>query len=129
MKAVDPVCGMTVEAGPAVPQYRYRDSTFYFCADHCREKFVAAPEAYTSGQAAPSEHRAPAATHSASSHASMAMTRGTRVDAPVATAGKDLAKDPICGMMVNKATALRTERGGRTYYFCSPQCQRTFADP
>jgi Cu+-exporting ATPase len=41
----------------------------------------------------------------------------------------DRAKDPICGMMVDKATALRSERGGRTYYFCSPQCQRTFADP
>ena len=39
------------------------------------------------------------------------------------------AKDPICGMMVNKATALRSERGGRTYYFCSPACQRTFEAP
>ena len=120
---------MTVEAGPAVPQSRYRDNTFYFCADRCREKFVAAPEAYTSGRAAPSERLTPAATHSASSHASVAMTREARVDAPLTTAGKDLAKDPICGMLVNKATALRTERGGRTYYFCSPQCQRTFADP
>ncbi len=41
----------------------------------------------------------------------------------------DRAKDPICGMMVAKATALRTERAGRTYYFCSPQCLRTFEDP
>jgi Cu+-exporting ATPase len=39
------------------------------------------------------------------------------------------AKDPICGMMVTKATALRSERGGRTYYFCSPACQRTFESP
>jgi len=129
MKAVDPVCGMTVEAGPAAPQYRFRDSTFYFCAEHCREKFVAAPEVYAGGRAAPSEQLAPAAKRSAPLHASVAMTREARVDAPVTTAGKDLAKDPICGMMVNKATALRTERGGRTYYFCSPQCQRTFADP
>ena len=120
---------MTVEAGPAVPQSRYRERTFYFCADHCRDKFMAAPEAYAGGQQAPSGQFAEAAKHSASSHASMAMTREARVDALVATAGKDLAKDPICGMMVNKATALRTERGGRTYYFCSPQCQRTFADP
>jgi len=49
--------------------------------------------------------------------------------AATATASGERAKDPICGMMVDKATALRTERGGRTYYFCSPQCQRTFADP
>jgi Cu+-exporting ATPase len=41
----------------------------------------------------------------------------------------ELAKDPICGMMVDKTTALTSERGGRTYYFCSPACQRTFEDP
>ncbi|MBX4893242.1 heavy metal translocating P-type ATPase [Rhizobium bangladeshense] len=39
------------------------------------------------------------------------------------------AKDPICGMMVDKATALTAERGGRTYYFCSQTCLRTFEDP
>ena len=40
-----------------------------------------------------------------------------------------MAKDPICGMMVNKATALTSERNGRIYYFCSPACKRTFDDP
>ena len=39
------------------------------------------------------------------------------------------ARDPICGMMVDKATALTTSRGGRTYYFCSPACQQIFEDP
>src|SRR5581483_999074 len=29
----------------------------------------------------------------------------------------------------DKATALTSERGGRTYYFCSAACQRTFEDP
>jgi YHS domain-containing protein len=37
-----------------------------------------------------------------------------------------MAKDPICGMTVEKATALKSERDGETYYFCSPHCQRTF---
>ncbi|MEX2650306.1 MAG: heavy metal translocating P-type ATPase [Alphaproteobacteria bacterium] len=46
-----------------------------------------------------------------------------------ATDAADLAKDPICGMLVKKAAALRTERAGRMYYFCSPQCLRTFEDP
>jgi Cu+-exporting ATPase len=41
----------------------------------------------------------------------------------------NLAKDPICGMVIDKATALSLERGGRTYYFCSGGCQRTFASP
>jgi Cu+-exporting ATPase len=46
-----------------------------------------------------------------------------------AGAGQERAKDPVCGMMVDTATALRSQRGGRTFYFCSPQCQRTFEDP
>ncbi|MBD2597473.1 heavy metal translocating P-type ATPase [Nostoc spongiaeforme FACHB-130] len=40
-----------------------------------------------------------------------------------------MAKDPICGMTVPKATSLRTERGGRNYYFCSQTCLNTFLDP
>ena len=50
-------------------------------------------------------------------------------EARPATKGQELAKDPICGMMVSKATALRSERGGRTFYFCSPQCKQAFDDP
>ncbi|AZD02349.1 heavy metal translocating P-type ATPase [Pseudomonas chlororaphis] len=40
-----------------------------------------------------------------------------------------MAKDPICGMMVDKSTALSQERGGRRYYFCSDTCLRTFESP
>jgi Cu+-exporting ATPase len=40
-----------------------------------------------------------------------------------------MAKDPICGMMVDKTTALSRERGGRSYYFCSDTCLRTFESP
>ncbi|MGB4557746.1 MAG: heavy metal translocating P-type ATPase, partial [Burkholderiaceae bacterium] len=32
-------------------------------------------------------------------------------------------------MVVDKATALRSQRAGRTYYFCSIGCQRTFESP
>lgn len=39
------------------------------------------------------------------------------------------AKDPICGMIVQKTSALKTERAGRTYYFCSQNCQKTFESP
>jgi P-type Cu+ transporter len=40
-----------------------------------------------------------------------------------------LAKDPICGMVVPKATALSAERGGRRYFFCSQGCRSTFLAP
>lgn len=47
---------------------------------------------------------------------------------PAIASGK-MAKDPICGMMVDKTTALSRERGGRSYYFCSDTCLRTFESP
>jgi P-type Cu+ transporter len=37
-----------------------------------------------------------------------------------------MAKDPICGMTVDPATALRSERGGKTHYFCGEQCREKF---
>lgn len=39
---------------------------------------------------------------------------------------KSLAKDPICGMAVDKDTALHAERDGKTFYFCSDQCLQKF---
>ena len=40
-----------------------------------------------------------------------------------------MAKDPICGMVIDKSMALKLERNRRTYYFCSPNCLRTFESP
>ncbi len=44
-------------------------------------------------------------------------------------AGK--VKDPVCGMMVDPATAKhRAEHAGSTFYFCNPRCREKFvADP
>jgi Cu+-exporting ATPase len=41
----------------------------------------------------------------------------------------DTARDPVCGMVVDKASALRSQVGGRAYFFCSSGCQRTFEAP
>lgn len=37
-----------------------------------------------------------------------------------------MTKDPICGMTVDQATALHTEREGKTFYFCSDHCRQKF---
>jgi uncharacterized protein len=37
------------------------------------------------------------------------------------------AIDPVCGMSVDKGKALRLERDGHTYYFCSEHCRAAFA--
>jgi Cu+-exporting ATPase len=39
---------------------------------------------------------------------------------------KSVTKDPICGMTVDEATALHTERDGKTFYFCSDHCRQKF---
>jgi cation transport ATPase/YHS domain-containing protein len=40
--AIDPICGMTVEQASAL--HAERDGqTFYFCGDHCRQKFLSTP--------------------------------------------------------------------------------------
>ena len=39
---------------------------------------------------------------------------------------KSVTKDSICGMTVDEATALRAERDGKTFNFCSDQCRQKF---
>ena len=46
-----------------------------------------------------------------------------------AEAPAPLAKDPICGMMVEKATArYKAEHEGGMFYFCCAHCQQTFQE-
>jgi Cu+-exporting ATPase len=35
-------------------------------------------------------------------------------------------RDPVCGMALNEKSSLRTELDGKTFYFCSVACQKTF---
>ena len=37
-----------------------------------------------------------------------------------------MAKDPVCGMSVDEATAIKAERDGKTYYFCCESCRQKF---
>ena len=39
------------------------------------------------------------------------------------------ATDPVCGMKVDKARAIRLERDGKTLYFCSEHCANTARPP
>jgi Cu+-exporting ATPase len=117
---LDPVCGMPVEPSKAAARAEFGGQPFWFCSAHCREEFLRdAPryaKAVTTRQPCQHDHAHPAPPAKPSTPAA-------------AAAGKQLAKDPICGMMVDKATALSRERGGRTYYFCSDSCVRTFESP
>ena len=45
-KAIDPVCGMTVDVATAKHSTEHDGATHYFCSARCREKFVGDPDAY-----------------------------------------------------------------------------------
>lgn len=40
-----------------------------------------------------------------------------------------MAKDPVCGMIVNEKNAIHSQMGAKDFYFCSPVCQKTFEQP
>ncbi len=37
-----------------------------------------------------------------------------------------MTTDPVCGMPVDDASALRAERDGETFYFCGEPCRQKF---
>jgi len=44
--ATDPVCGMAIEKENAPAMSLYQGEKYYFCADGCKEEFVASPEKF-----------------------------------------------------------------------------------
>ena len=108
----DPVCGMTVDEKNAAGSASHGGQIYHFCSARCLGQFQANPAQFV-GASKPAAH-----------------VHGQMIAAPTQSEKiGDKAKDPICGMLVDKATALKTERGGRAYYFCSTGCQRTFESP
>ena len=108
--AKDPVCGMDVEPKESAGTSTYKGETIYFCSLPCKERFDADPEAFV----APVESRK-------EEHHKKMMAAGA--------GAHETAKDPICGMVVDKQKSLKKDLGGRTYYFCSDGCLRTFEAP
>ena len=68
----DVVCGMEVDPDTAAAQSEYQGTTYYFCAEGCKQDFDADPQKYLGGAEAPpaeapaaeqpAEAAAPAAT-------------------------------------------------------------------
>ena len=44
--AKDPVCGMMVKKADAKYTYEYKDTTYYFCSQGCKDSFAKEPEKY-----------------------------------------------------------------------------------
>ena len=58
--AIDPVCGMRVDAATARHRFAYNGQDYYFCSGRCRERFEAEPEKFLQPKQA--EPAAPAGT-------------------------------------------------------------------
>lgn len=108
--AKDPVCGMEVDVKKSAGKSAFQGEIIYFCSLKCKERFDGAPASFMAPHAEPQKKP----------HKEMA--------AAPAGAG-EMAKDPICGMVVDKNKSLKKELGGRFYYFCSDGCLRTFEAP
>ncbi|MGB9716402.1 MAG: heavy metal translocating P-type ATPase [Thermodesulfovibrionales bacterium] len=114
MKVTDPVCKMIIEDKDAVGTSTYKGTTYHFCSPICKENFDKNPEAILNPHIVPLEK---------GSKGGLALTKGK------VTSSMEMAKDPICGMVIPKERSLKREVGGRSYYFCSETCVRTFEAP
>ena len=105
MKVTDPVCNMIIEAKDAVGTSTYKGTTYNFCSGVCKEEFDKNPEAFINPPTPP-------------------LVKGGERGLVA-----EMAKDPVCGMVVPKERSIKREVGGRAYYFCSENCVRTFEAP
>ncbi|MEW6569759.1 MAG: heavy metal translocating P-type ATPase [Nitrospirota bacterium] len=114
MKVTDPVCKMTIEEKDAVATSAYQGKTYYFCSAVCKEEFDKDPEAILNPPVPP-------------------LAKGGEGGLALAKRSEEvvgeMAKDPICGMVIPKERSIKREAAGRTYYFCSETCVRTFEAP
>src|SRR4026209_1208530 len=53
---IDPVCGMTVDPTSAAGSFEHKGKTYYFCSQHCLQKFREDPERYLSGGPSGMDH-------------------------------------------------------------------------
>jgi Cu+-exporting ATPase len=54
-KAIDPVCGMTVDPHTTQHRHTHRGHPYYFCSAGCRTKFAGDPQKYLDGKAVPDD--------------------------------------------------------------------------
>ena len=98
--ARDPVCGMAVDPATAKHTAEHAGTTYYFCCNGCREKFVADPARFLAPKA-----------------------KSARPSADVRDPVCGMEVDPATAKH-------RAEHAGATYYFCSDGCRKKFvADP
>jgi YHS domain-containing protein/uncharacterized membrane protein YraQ (UPF0718 family) len=101
--ARDVICGMQVETETAPARLELDGHTYYFCSEHCQERFVLDPSRY------------------------LERSNVSTVTDNLRSQTERYAEDPICHMTVEISPGtLSAEVGGETYYFCGEGCRASF---
>jgi Cu+-exporting ATPase len=98
-RAIDPVCGMTVDPATAKHRFTYRGQDVLFCSAGCRTKFEADPEHYLAkkpGEVAPPKDASPDAIYTCPMHPEVRQ--------------KGPGSCPICGMALEPETVTLDDR-------------------
>lgn len=110
----DPVCGLNVgesKAKSAGLQSIFKDRTYYFCSEGCKQHFEKNPQRYAVKSGGAPEAAGPGAGDQGHTEAIK-------------------SKDPVCGMEVDESKARAagwvSEYHGKTYFFDSYHCNRQF---
>jgi len=115
--AIDPICGMTVDAATAAGSHDHQGQRYYFCGLSCLERFKADPERELQPR--------PVSPAKPTTRKPLPMMQ------PALAVTGAAAVDPVCGMKVQPDTAAGSyEYQGKTYYFCATSCLTKFrTDP
>jgi Cu+-exporting ATPase len=89
-KAVDPVCGMSVDPATTAHHAEHAGQAFHFCSAGCRTKFVADPQRYLGDRPAPAPVAPPGTIYTCPMHPEV------RQEGP--------GSCPICGMALEPET-------------------------
>ncbi len=94
--AIDPICSMQVRKADAPATARHAGTTWYFCSERCRDRFLANPARPSTGDASTSASGA----HDTDPVCGMTVDRTTAAD--------------------------HRSFDGRDFWFCAPGCAQTF---
>jgi YHS domain-containing protein len=124
---------MQVRTSDAPAHSRHGGVNYYFCSDHCREKFESNPLSYIAKKpAAGTSMDHGTMDHGTMDHGTMdhgTMDHGTMDHGTLdhGTLDKPTSIDPVCGMEVDPLnSADHREYMSRDIYFCSVGCATRF---
>jgi|GEM_PF-428242 len=126
-KVTDPVCGMKIDPAKAEKEgltAEVEGQIYYFCSEECAEDFHRhGPQIEESPDEHPPVEAMPKAGGPDMEHMDMSSD-------DLAVDSGQTARDPVCGMTVDKKDAesadLIVEQGDATHYFCSEECKHEF---